>query len=123
MIKNLACMGACVGGLLISSVVLAGAPEGHYRSIDRVIKYPLRDALTERGYIGRSPASAFHAAIRAYLWDNRRYLVTNYVPKEREIDLVVCLLGWHEGDQLFRQIGNAMFDRWCREQLREQRVN
>lgn len=73
-----------------------GSPQGEPRSVDPVVREPLLSALEGRGYVPKDRAGAFNVAIAAYLWENRHQLASLDVPRHREVDLVVCLLGRDE---------------------------
>ncbi len=77
----------------MASLAYAGGPAGHPSTLDKKVKDVLQYSLSTEGY---NENNLSHN-ISAYLWDNRRYLRTrvrgNKVPRQRKVDLVICLLG------------------------------
>ncbi len=117
-LKTLSFAVVCLAVISISGLVFAGAPAGDYRSIDPQISKRLKIALWDLGYL-RPGQRGLKIAARAFLWDHRKYLVKIDYPKEREIDILVCLLSRHGDRWGFRQIyRGSSFGRWCRSQQR-----
>jgi hypothetical protein len=101
----------CLAVLLAVAVPASGgAPQGEPRSVDPVVSEPLLSALERRGYVPKNRAGALNVAIAAYLWENRQRLASLDVPRHREVDLVVCLLGRDEGE--FARLAEPIAS-WC----------
>lgn len=95
--------------LLCAKAAIAGAPSGNPESIDVEVKRQIERALYTEGYYNFEKKQR----ISAYLWDNKRMLVTTDIPKYREVDLVICIMvrKGHEGFEKF--ITSKDFSKWC----------
>ena len=73
-------------------------------------------ALDQRGYIAHEERDALKIALRAYLWDNRNEFTDLDVPREREVELALCLLG-REDRNLEKFTASGPMASWCEERV------
>ena len=92
----------------------AGAQSGHPQSLDQDIKQPLEQSLHDAGYYCRD----IEKCISAYLWDNRQMLLTTDIAKQRQVDLVICILTKKGSAHFSRYARPSYYSGWCEEQLR-----
>ena len=110
----------CTAMLFYVGAVIAGAPSGHPRSVDREVGWRLEKAFSMEGYYYREfrDSKTTGRCISAYLWDNRRMLVTTDIPKHREVDLVICIMKRKGVDNFDRYFRSEIFSEWCDRNLR-----
>lgn len=102
--------------LLLSTLAVAGAPAGHPDSIDSKLRQPLMQGLDRERYLDSE--YTFQRAVSAYLWDNRDRLTTTDCPKDRQIDVLVCLLHDKGNPGLKEFVESASMQKLCKEMLK-----
>ena len=97
----------------------ASAGAGHPLSLEQDIKRSLENSLHSAGY----DCKDIEKNISAYLWDNRQMLLTTDIAKQRQVDLVICIL-INKGNAHFSRYSRPSdFSAWCNEQLIDDEQN
>jgi hypothetical protein len=102
--------------LLLSTLAVAGAPAGHPDSIDSKLRQPLMQGLDRERYLDSE--YTFQRAVSAYLWDNRHLLTITDFPKDRQIDVLVCLLHDKGNLGLKEFVESASMKKLCKDMLK-----
>lgn len=100
-----------VGMLLMYHSVWAGGPEGHFDTLDSIVKNPVIHALEMEGYFyppGSPPGWSKSFLVKAFLWDHRKNIPNNNeMGDAREVDTLICLLVKDGYKEEFRHVNRG----------------
>lgn len=116
MLKNVFRVSGLLMTLLLLSLlpVSAGAPAGHYKSLDADMRNRLIQNLDSEGYMARfKNGQDLKRGISAYLWDNRQWLKNVDFHNSKQIDVLVCLMIKKGYGNFADYAGERSFMAWC----------